>query len=652
MPDQTDALVRLHDGTEVIGGNSGEVVDKFLTLYQKSRPGMSADTRNMLKRLKDITKRLPDPSHDGVEEITLDEIESMVKKDANWMFRVSDMVYNTADVYKDLKAAIQETIPSEPKNVRSVRNMYDLLLDTLHNYEQDLLSETFDMSQRFLGQAGITQEITVGDFTPFFDDESQIHKTITNVLRQYINDVWLERYTAAKGEIQQDRETLLALHFRDFDEEEEAGVQSLKEDKKALFKAHDEMLENVASSQSQLEYLSKKIGVPAGTFLEDPVSWIPVGDLAPTSKAFVSEVKQLVSGERTSKYEVIKGWPGGKEYLASLGLTSKKKKKKRPKNKKKKSSKSGSQTGTQVETHSDGSSVYEDAVESLVSEVPVEETTETEAASKSKAASSKSVSLKPLKPKGHRPSRFEMMMKAVSGTLTSAPWSQDTATSQRSSKVAGDDWDTIRKEVQGELRTLRARLDQEAEKDREYTRRLLSESALTDEAKERLTAKEEIRGRRAGRRRPYTRPTNTTNYSRRAPTVVPVATGAARSTKASKATPSKDFDASSEAWPALGPSSTQERSVQEEREEKLGTVATEETANESEQEEEEEADFFTSKLASLNLDDYSTVGVDPYLVDLVTRHLPSVQQKYNNPDLTVTQLAACLGGWDHIASVA
>ena len=629
------SLVQLPDGRGVIGSNASAVVDSLWKVSPESEGRMTADTVNMVARFKEVLKRVPDASTEGVNEVTMATLASHADEDQDWMRRVTDMVFNTTNVFADLKAMILEKPPTEQQNAEAVKTIYDSLLDDLHVYETGLLYETGKVYEDVLSRSHITVDLLKQDFK--IEEDSQRHKTINNVLRQYIGALWSERYCEAKGEILQDRETRLALHFREFTEVDKAVLASMTGVKDDAFRQHDVFQRMRLGFHHKLEQLSKDTGISTGILLNKPASRLPLGDYAPTTKAWSSAIRQLESGERTNMLDIIKGWgPEAAAYVAwKSGDASKKKKKKKRAKKAKSSRHSGepqgsrcSQCGTEGVTLDSESSeeTWADALETQTGDkedgTGIKGSPETGKAAATSIPGKSPSSPTRRKKKGHRLSRYEQIMH-------SADWSTPiTATrTPTSDYVASEDWDTIRRQVQQEFRTWDSQISEEAKKHREYLSRLIPKTGPDAHLRTQVTESRK-RGRRAGNRAPYV------PHSRRAPLVI--------SRDSSVMQPperSSTFDVSTISWPAIGGS-----------EEVTAPTKIEDTVDASDQADSDgkEENEMLKLLSSLNLDYFSTVGVDPDVVERVTQYIPCMEEEFGVSGVTVSQVVSILGGWDKV----
>ena len=614
----TNALLRLPDGTEIIGGNAGAIsADVMKDLLSKQRHA-SKDMRRMADRFTETMERLPDVSTPGVEQVTLDEIGKRAGVDARWLYRLTEMAYSTTDFYKDLKAAVQDSMPNESTNAYSVKLLFDSMLDQLHDYDENLLEDSLDYISIIYPKFQLTEEVLEHDYEQDIEDESQLHRTATNVLRQYISNFWNENCAGAQGEILQERAARLALHFREIGDKEKSIAESLLSERDQLFKNLDMFRELSNHSSSQLSKISRKIGVPPGTFEANPPTWYAVGNFAPTFKAWKSAVHQLVSGERTNALDIIKGWgPEGAEYVRSLGYSPKKKNKsskKRPKNKKKKGSRSGTEETTSVSVLSEDTS-----------QTPSVEVEEEKHEASSAGPTERKKGPAPPKKKGHRRSKFEQMLSAVDKTSL-----QSTEKAVRSEPEVSADWNTIRTQVQREFAGLRSRLEK-ANEDTDFFGTLIGDDASTAELKSRVTNKKRIRGRRAGEREAYTfskavQQSETADFSQTKPSA--------------EEDLFFDFEISHETWPRL------EDSVDRlsPRDEAVPMITIQAPVEMTPQEQ------FEELLASVKLEECGTEGVEPSLVSMVSRFIPSVERKYGQRGLSVEHMAGVLGGWAKVRS--
>ena len=625
VPELKHGLAQLEDGREIVGSNAGEMLEAILSQRRRSNAVLSADTRNMVNRFKHVMKRIPHPSQEGVTEIAMETIGSRALTEPDWMYRVTDMIINTTDVYKDLKASVQDNMPKESQNAEIIQQVYDILLDDVHDYEEELLTYSGRVLADFDQKLGITDELRQQDFEPDFEDQSKIHETVTNVLRQYVGHLQTERYAGAKGEVQQERQTRLALHFRELTAHDLMLEAHARADKEQSFSFHDVFQRLRTRSQHELDQLSRSIGVPSGTFEKDSVSWIALGKYAPTAKAWKSAVHQLVSGERSSVFDILKGWgPEAAAYVASEGGdASKKKRKPKKRSKKKKSSQADTEADSVISESVVSGVTTQTETEDTIAEEGIDEETPSAVSSSGKTGRTSKQ-----KPRGNRLNKFQQNMRAAKANLTTQA---STAKASTTDHGIGEDWETIRRSMQAEFKSLKSRLADDAEKGRQYLRTLIADNATTFELKSRLTDASNIRGRRAGHRAPYVT-SRRSEYSRRAPVIV-------RPGKVTPSTPSAAFDASQVSWPTLGGA--------------VETVSGEVRASAESVEadpQETEDDQLSKALSALNLDDFSTAGIDPQLVELVTSFVPSVEEKFQRT-LSVPEVVGVMGGWDNIKAV-
>ena len=619
MDDHTHAFLQRPDGTGIIGGNAASFWNDLMSDVVSSRKKPTRSSRQMVERFTEILTRIPDVSTPGVQEITMDEIGQAAEWDQSWFFRVADMTFNTTNVYQDLKAAAIANMPKNRSDAFAVTFLFDQMLDSLHNYEQDNYEGAAKYNKVIYDKYGLTEELMDTNFEQYFDDESQLHRTSTGVLKQYITNLWNEQFAAANIEIMQDRQRRLALHFRKMGDTEKAIEKEFKARADGLKETRAWFSEGMDQVSSQLSQISDKISVPHGTFESDPLTYIALGKFAPTSKAWNSAVHQLVSGERTNALDIIKGWgPEGAEYVKSLGYNPKKKNKsskKRPRKKKK-----ASQCGTEPASSVAISTLSDDTAQTPTIQ---EEEVEVEASSAGPSLSRKGPA--PPKKKGHRLNKFEQMMRAVDRTTL-----ESTEKTVPYEPSVSADWNTLRAEVQHEFQSFRSRLE-EANKDREFVATLIDDDPSIAELKQRVTDKTTLTGRRAGKRRPYVKKegcrwTGKADYSTRV--------------RASEDRP-EAFDISAVTWPRLDgsvdqPPSSQNEGTVEDTEQDLVYLTPQEQ--------------FKQRAATVNLEECSTEGIEPELIEEVLSFIPSVEQMYGQRNLSVELVAGIMGGWDQVRS--
>ena len=624
LPDLRYAPVQTKDGEEVIGSNAGVLLEAMWPLKSQIHSDYSKDTRDTISKFKHLMKRIPDPSAEGVTEITMAMIAANIEKKPNWMDRVTDMIINTTDTYKDMKELVQKNMPKEPKNASAVKNVFDVLLDTLQADEGNILDDAVGYYKRLLLDFSITDDLLEQDLAQDFEEPNQIHKTVTKLIKQYVGNLWTERFIGAKGEIQQDRMTRLALHFRDFSEDEMRAAEELGRDTVQTFVMHEFVQGRRSRAQRQLDKLSEDIGLPTGTFEDDPISWIPLGEYAPTAKAWKSAVNQLLSGERSSMLDILRGWgPEAAAYAASKGGTGSKRKKK----KRTKKHKMGSQYGTQTCTQDSDSDVWEDALEIQPSEADVsqESSADFDVTTVPAKASASTPTVSSRQIDRRRKSRRGRRVVQTEGEHTPTSMVRERATPPNF--VVSEDWATIRRNAQADLRRLKSHLASEAKKDQKRLESLIADRESTAALKSLVTDATKIRGRRAGRRAPYA-VTRADTFSRRAPRVVP-------STRMRPSRSSEVFDGSSLTWPALDGSQNAASLADTEA---MSVISDDVAPEETEQ------DPLTKALSSLNLEDFSTVGVDPWHVELVSQFVPEVEASYGR-SLSLAEVVGLLGGW-------
>ena len=595
-------LVQRSDGKEVIGTDASSLLDR-IPAFQSDDPSV----KTLIEKHKQVLSGAPAPNTEGAEEIFMLNVGSQVIKEPNWLHRVTDMVMNTTDVYTDLKEAFEGNMPSDPSRAKDLKLTYDAMLEELHDHEEYLLDSSITYNLSIFEHLGVSTQILNEDFVSKPAADNQLHKTLNNVLKQYIVSRWSEDYAGARGEIQQDRLTRLALHYRDLTGQDKTRKKYLESDKDEMFSMQDKLSTARIDAQRKLDALTTKLGLTAGVFEGDPVYWVPLGDLAPTDKAYSTAVRQLASGQRNDILGIIKGWPGGPEYITSIGeKTSKKKKKsskKRPKKKK------GSQSGT--ESLASTSVLSEETVDTGASEtIPEEEVAGSqEIVRPSPSSSRQSTGL--TKTKKGRLSKMEQMMRSVD--LSDVQPTEKEAPAQPNVSA---DWDTIRSEMQREMSNLRTRREEEAKAYEERLSKLISDHPLSAALKSQVTDTANMRGRRAGQRPAYSPWT----YSRRAPLLISQSdTG----TKGSKRPKPRRINTNEMEWPALEGTEVASSSVQEP----------------------------TQDDAAHELEDYSTVDVDPEFLTHVTNFITKYEADNNTTGLTPAYLASQAGGWDDLKSM-
>ena len=625
------SLVKLADGQEAIGSNAHDLLDALLP---KSTRGKSI----MLSSVKDAVEKLPDPSTDSADEITLDMIGSVVESQANWMDRVTDMAMNTTDIFKDLQGRIR-AMPSQSPSTQALKRVYDTLLIGVNRYEDSLLEQTKDYNLGMLTKLGIDGSVMdIQDWTSAWEDKEQPqHQTLTTVLKQYIGNLWTERYADSVMELMQEQETRLALHFN-YSAEDIRTAVNLMVNKAIKSRFEEQNHADRERSQRQLNDFSEKIGIPSGIFENDPVSWVPLGEYAPTTTAWKSAVMQKWTGERTT-LEILKDWPGTEAYVASHSEAAPKKKKKKRSKKKKASQASEATTVVNESNPSESNDMTPTAgsvVEEVIEEEP-EEGKDTPSTFLSVPAARK-VKTSKSKPRGHRQNRFEQMMISAARNGTRSSGTEKTTPS---APVVSEDWATIRKQVQEDFKSMSARLTaentrwaQEIKKDKEHLSKLIADNAPSNIASQ-MTGASQVIGRRAGRRAPYA-PARTSvaisGYSRRAPLIT------STKSKTGDSKPAKDFDASAVTWPALEVSEDTTSKAQEEE------IAV--PANRGDAEEAEMSDPGDS--LSVDLQNYSTAGVEPEVVAMVEMYLPKLEEGTGASGLSVAEAVSILGGWEAI----
>ena len=619
------SLVRLEDGTEVVGSTAAEMFESVSKYVKSIVRGLgSTQTGVLMERIQTIMMRLSAPSTEGVEELSMTDFTLNIEQEPRWMYRITDLIMRTTDVYKDLKAAMLDSLSDASENF-GVTTTYDGLLDALGEFEDDILKESRGCNKQFLDDLGITDELRLRRYGQVFDpDATDLHKTAASVLRQYVSNLWRENYAGASGEIQQERLTRQALRFRQLNGTDRKISSFLESDKDRRFTSHDIFHTLRASNQVQLDHLSRTIGVPVGTFEDDPVSKIALSDYAPTTKAWKSAVRQVASGER-SAMSIIKGWPGGEEYAKSKGQNPSQRKKKPKRSKKKKKGFLTSNETVEITSVNEATppeQVADSTDERTFTEQTIDEEPEPETAvAASSTPSSGRIAPAKRKVKSHRRSKFEQMMASIDhGKI------QSTSRTVTPASAISEDWNAIRTQVQAEFESLRSRLKEQARKDREYLGKLTADNASIAELRKSVTDASKVRGRRAGHRAPFV----PSYSSRRAPTVV-------TRTKAKPTSPPGKFDTTKVTWPALSGSNDYMLSGECELPADSATQSNIGDDGESE---------LTKKLSRLVVDDYSTAEVDPRLVELVTQFVPTAEKLIGVSGLSVAEVAGLMGGWD------
>ena len=348
------SLIRLPDeeGTEVIGSNAIKTVTDALAHRKRRSRKTQADQREF-SLMERALRELPDTQAEGSTVFTTEEMAQSAGIDPMWMYRLRDIEKNTTKALKSMKEVLLEDMPEDDERREWVTTVFDGIVSqyVLFGQQQVMTAGlTDEVAQRALG---ITSDILYTEHPYPKPTDTDLHKSITTLLRQTHGHLIEEARAGALWEINKEQMVRFSLMF-DGEHEDYNSLRTLLRLTGSLGTGIQQLKETKFNREKSA-YHSTQAAVKAGVSdLMEPftaLALMHLGDYAPSTKAWKSGLQRLTSGEKPNLAEVIKEWPLGSEYVETFGDTpSKKKKKKRRAKKKSKQAGSGATEGTTTAT--------------------------------------------------------------------------------------------------------------------------------------------------------------------------------------------------------------------------------------------------------------------------------------------------------------
>ena len=326
MSDDTLCFIRRKDGTRVIGAPTS-----LGDLPGTHGEGQSNTFKEAVNTLRRVMSGFPHLGMEGNTSISIDEFTEDARKGVPSMARLAEISRNTNRVLTKMREELAPYDPCSASDRRYVREGFDSLVDTTHNWVGKL-GDAFgrvdsDAGMKVFGQS---DEFLKTDFMSDITDGTELHETITNVMKQYCALGWQVKFIDATKDVYDGQLTLGTLRFRQPKRLDHKAKFTLQNRKSLLDAATTSQREMFRRSQNQLNRLSDRIHVPQRTFEQGTPYWIDLGTYAPSFDEWRSAVDEVRTQGWSKIGEIIRGWPGGedyaKTYLADPLKFSKKKK--------------------------------------------------------------------------------------------------------------------------------------------------------------------------------------------------------------------------------------------------------------------------------------------------------------------------------------
>ena len=547
------------DGRPIVGVRS-PLADGAEATFGKAPRGRNDSLEVFQKLLSRIPS--PDPGNKNVL-VSMEDLEADAKTGRRATRFMREAWSNTTSLLAELRQEAMAYRPANATHRKYVRDGFDRLLDELDDWEASTTAKAERVdSDAAKALCAETDEYLATDFMGQYSEEGQLHKAVTNVLRQYHCLEWTTTFAQDMSHIFGGRTTRDEMRLKPvLSEITRECISSLQ---KSLQSICDKSRPRQKEIESQVNRLSDRLGLPQRTFEKGPRYYIDLGTHAPSCEDWKQAVDNVRSQGWSKVAEAIHGWSGENQYAATYYAEDPQPSKKKSRKKKKKggSSAADSDTNSQFTESSLGtepmsisrSSTFQATPAVSIAEDP-EEAEEEEKPSKQRRTRRET----PLRKKQAK----QASNRAETGTCAESSAGNDSTLTHRPATARqpeGQTMDEIKAERLMEMATVTERLEREARMRRRERQRAKASSKMPSLSSASKPSASEVTKRSGStpfRSSAFT-PGHVYKSSRREPTIVPSQSDFTRNVH--RSTRNVPLDVSK--WPTLGGKAPQIRGLQ------------------------------------------------------------------------------------------
>ena len=326
-------LIRRADGTAVIGTTHS--LDNDPMADWSGMPKGRHDIREVVSRCLSL---FPSVSREGHAQVSKEELEGLPTQGVPSISLLKEASTNTNNILMRMRDQVTAYKPPHASHLKYVRDGFDGLIDQVNKWSMAMVesSNQIDFGKAFKERFDVSDDFLATDFASSCQELSEVPEALANTLHKYTAVTWLVSLADNGSALIDSQLARSRLRFRKDDALDRAVTDKIIDKKRYLENCRTEPEAKLEVYRKQLNRLSDRVGIPQRTFEQGSYYWHDLGKYAPSYEEWRTAVDEVRTHGWSRTAEIIRGWPGHKDYNSAYIAAELKFSKKKAKRKKKK----------------------------------------------------------------------------------------------------------------------------------------------------------------------------------------------------------------------------------------------------------------------------------------------------------------------------